>query len=183
MKVRPTLTWSACWGGATENWTKSFIKQHRWRCDRIHDFDDLLQDAYLTFLKVERRYPRAAGQAHFMTLYRTALKNEMHDRARYMRRKREQHQDTSVDAADLTSGRIGEVGHDGYLNLLIEKAPEGVRLALECLEQNPPELHHQNGHCETLNMRLKRVLGYDKMRLDEYRKADLTGAIRTLLGA
>ncbi len=179
---RSTLSWSPCWEGPTKEWTIGFIRKHRWRCDCIHDFDDLLQDAYLTFLKVSNRYPRVVTQAHFMTLYRTALKNEMHDRSRYMQRKREQHQDLSVDAADLCPLRIGEASHNGYLNLLIEQAPEGVRLALQCLLQNPPELR-PNGHCETLNMSLRRVLDYDKMRLDEYRKADLTSAIRELLAA
>ncbi len=171
---RPTLSWSPCWEGPTEKWTRGFLQKQKWRCDRIHEYDDLLQDAYLTFLKVYNRYPRVAGQAHFMTLYRAALKNEIHDRSRYMRRKREQHQDTSVDASDLCVGRIGEVSHAGNLNLLIEQAPEEVKLALKCIGQNPPELHCSNGHCETLNMKLRRVLG-------GYQNYNFVGEIKALL--
>lgn len=173
--MRATLNWSPQWEGATRNWALGFIKKNRWRCDRINGFDDLLQDAYLTYLKIEQKYPRVMGQAHFMTLYRTAVRNEMHDRARYMRRKREQHQDTSVDAAEII-GRIGEVTNEGYITLLIEQAPEELRLALVCIGQNPAALHHQNGHRENLNMKLRRVLGYDS-------SIDLIGGLRTLLGA
>lgn len=162
--MRQTLRWSPMWEGPTKTWTIQFLKKNKWRCDRVHDQDDLLQDAYLTFLKISRKYPRVMEQAHFMTLYRRALWNEMHDRARYVHRKRTVHLDTSIDATELCALRIGEMTNEGYLNLLIEQAPEELKLALECLGQNPPELHQQNGHRENLNMKLRRVLhcqGYD----------------------
>ena len=151
MRVRATLTWSPCWEGPTKQWALGFVKKNLWRCDRIHELDDLVQDAYLTFLKICKKYPRVIRQAHFMTLYRTAMSNEMHDRARYVRRKRELHEDTSVDAADLP-GRIGEVSNDGYIAVLLEQAPEPLREALICLAQNPDE--HRNaalrGELQTL---------------------------------
>lgn len=179
MRVRATVAWSPCWEGPTKQWVIGFLRKNQWRCDRIHDFDDLLQDAYLTFLKICKKYPQVIRQAHFMTLYRTAMHNEMHDRARYMRRKRELHEDTSVDASDLP-GRIGEVSNDGYITVLLEQAPEQLRDALTCIAQNPPALY-EAGHRENLNMRLRRVLGYDRYRLDEHRNADLCGGLRTLL--
>jgi len=183
MRTRISLQWTPCWEGATKNWAKGFLLKNRWRCDRIHEIDDLLQDAYLTFLKIADRYPRVMGQAHFMTLYRRAMANEMHDRSRYMRRKRELHQDTSVDAVEISAERIGEVSNSGYVNLLIDQAPDDLKLALECLVHNPPELIHQRWHRENLNMGLRRVLGYDRARLDEYRNIDFTGGIKNLLEA
>ena len=185
-RVRATLAWSPRWEGpdyrvanpppeyATKQWALGFIKKNLWRCDHIHDFYDLLQDAYLTFLKIATKYPRVMGQAHFMTLYRAAVSNEMHDRARYVRRKREQHLDTSVDAGDLCVGRISELSNEGYLRTLIEQAPEELKLALLCIGQNPKALHRVNGHRENLNMKLRRVLGYDST-------VDIIGGIRRLL--
>jgi hypothetical protein len=172
-RMRALLAWSPCWEGPTEEWAKRFLWKNRWRCDRIHDTDDLLQDAYLTFLRVANRYPRVMGQGPFMALFRTAMTNEMHDRARYMRRKREQHQDTSVDAGEIT-GRIGDLANEGYLSLLIETAPQELQLALLCIIQNPPELACLPNRHENLNMRLRRVLGYDS-------NVDLTGELRSLL--
>ena len=176
VRVRATLQWSPCWEGPTKQWAESFLRKNQWRADAIHSFDDLLQDSYLTFLKICNRYPRVMSQAHFMTLYRRAMVNEMHDRARYMQRKRERHVDTSIDASDLGVGRIGDVGHDGYLALLLEQAPEDVRLALALIGQNPPALHRINGHRENLNMKLQRLLGGNK-------GIDLVGKIRSLLEA
>lgn len=173
-RIRARLAWQPCWEGPTKAWALGFISRNTWRCDRIHDVDDLLQDAYLTYLKVAARYPRVRGQAHFMTLFRRAVHNEMHDRARYMKRKRELNEDTSVDACELP-GRIGEVSNDGYIAVLLEQAPENLRAALICIAQNPPSLYQATEYRENLNMRLRRVLGYDH-------KADICGAIRELLG-
>ncbi len=185
-RVRATLVWQPCWEGpdfrvinppaayATKQWAMGFIWKNRWRCDRIYSTDDLLQDAYITFLRIANTYPRVMGQGPFMALFRAAMNNEMHDRARYMRRKREQHQDTSVDAGEIT-GRIGDLANEGYLSLLIETAPQELQLALLCIIQNPPELRCLPDRHENLNMRLRRVLGYDDA-------ADLTGSLRSLLG-
>ncbi len=173
-RVRVTLIWSPCWEGPTKEWTIGFIRKNRWRCDRIHTEDDLVQDAYLLYLKIEAYYPRVMTQGAFMALYRTAFGNIIHDHSRYMRRKREQHQDTSVDAGEIT-GRIGDLANEGYLSLLIETAPQELQLALLCIIQNPPELACLPNCHENLNMRLRRVLGYDST-------VDLTGGLRSLLG-
>lgn len=185
MRIRARLAWQPSWEGpdhqvknpppeyATKQWAISFIGRNVWRCDRIHGADDLLQDAYLTYLRIVSKYPRARGQAHFMSLFRRAIHNEMHDRARYVMRKREVTEDTSVDACELP-GRIGEVSNEGYIAVLLEQAPEGLRAALICIAQNPPSLYQATEYRENLNMRLRRVLRSD-------RKADYCGAIKALL--
>lgn len=157
-RERAKLQWTPVWEGPTKQWALGFIRKNKWRCDPINSIDDLLQDSYLTFLKISTKYPRVIGQAHFMTLFRTAMRNEMHDRARYMRRKRERHLDTSIDAFDL-GDRIGELSHNGYLAVLLDQAPAEVRAALTAIGQNSPALHRINGHRENLNMKLSRVTG------------------------
>lgn len=175
MRVRAKLAWQPSWEGPTKVWARGFISHNIWRCDRVHDADDLLQDAYLTYLKVVTMYPRVRRQAHFMSLFRRAIHNEMHDRARYVMRKRELNEDTSVDACELP-GRIGEVSNEGYIAVLLEQAPEPVRDALICIAQNPASLYQATGYRENLNMRLRRVLGSD-------RRVDFCGAIKELLEA
>lgn len=172
-RERQSLSWTPVWEGPTKAWAISFISKNRWRCDRIHEFDDLIQDAYLTFLRICIKYPRVIGQANFMALFRSAMSNEMHDRARYIKRKHEVHEDTSVDPTELGDRRIGEVTNGGFGNLVIVSAPEPLRQALTCLIENPPELHQATGYRENLNMKLCRVLGYQG--------ADLVGGLRSLL--
>lgn len=174
-RVRATLSWQPSWEGTAKSWAIGFISKNRWRCDRIHEFDDLLQDAYLTFLRICNKYPRVVGPAHFMTLYRMAMNNEMHDRARYVKRKREIHEDTSVDPTELGDRRIGEVTNGGFVSVVIANAPEPIKQALSCLIENPPELHQATGYRENLNMKLCRVLGYQR--------TDLMGGLRSLLQA
>lgn len=176
MHNRERVKWSPVWEGPTEDWAKGFIRKNKWRCDHIHDFKDLLQDAYLVFLRIAEKYPRIVDQGAFMALYRAAMMNHMHDHARYMRRKHEQHQETPVDVSELYSGRIGDLTNDGYLSILIKSAPTDLRSAIICLLENPPSLHRRNGHRENLNMKLVRIIGCDE-------SIDLTGGIRQLLGS
>ena len=154
------------------NWTLKFIKNNKWRCDSIHGFDDLMQDAYLLFVKVSTSYPRVMDPKHFMALYKTTLKNSMHDHARYMQRKRILHEDTSQDVSDLYADRVGELTNGGYISSLLSGAPLDLRRALELVMRNPPCLR-DTPRRETLNMTIKRVLSTN-MNFDIALKSLLT---------
>ncbi len=174
-RERARLAWSPCWDGKVLAWTKWYINENKWRCDRIHAFEDLLQDYWIIFNKICERYPRVVDEKHFMALYVRAVSNQMNDRSLYTKRKREIHQDTVEDVSDLYTGRIGEVSNAGYATLLLDEAPEELKIALRLIEQCPRVLRMKaprgTGR-ENLNMRLRRILGID---------FDFAGSLKNLL--
>lgn len=134
-----------------------------WRCDRIHEFDDLMQDCFLIFHKICDKYPRVVEERHLFSLYRRAVVNQFHDRALYMKRKRVLHQDTSADVSDVFIGRIGEMTNAGYAAALLAEAPEDLKIALRLLTRFPKVLDNlpKIKHRENLNMKLRRALDLD----------------------
>ncbi len=182
-RERVHVAWYPQWEGAIRWWTIGFIKKNSWRCDRINDPDDLLQDAYLTYAKIVKRYPRVIEPKHFMALYKVALQNEMWDRARTQQRKSQAIADIAVDAAEYGAERIGDLTNNGYLQALIAEAPDEVKFALAILtsedatiwEEKPRQPYQKPRARENLNMKLNRAFGFRKV------KFDFTGVLKTLL--
>ncbi len=154
------LPWSPSWQGPVQQWSAKFIKANKWRCDRIYDFEDLMQEAHLIFLRISDKYPRIIEPRHFMGLYKVALSNWFHDRASYMKR-HGQAVDLGIDPMELCLGQTGELRHAGLLGLLLDEAPQELRLALALLAENPEALRSEitKGQRENLNMKLRRILG------------------------
>jgi hypothetical protein len=172
---RVKLNFTPQWAPVIHNWAAKFIRENQWRADSIHGFDDLMQDAYLLFVKVSERYPRVMDPKHFMALYKTTLRNSMHDHARYMQRKRVLHDDTAEDVSDLYADRVGELTNGGYISVLLSKAPLDLRRALDVLCKEPHCLgeNRTKRHRENLNMQIRRVLGSD-IQFDTALKSLLT---------
>lgn len=176
-RARAVLDWSPSWEGPLEQWAVKFIKRNQWRCDKIYDFDDLKQEAYLIFLRISEKYPRVVEARHFTGLYKIALSNWFHDRAAYMKRKNHHHIYLGVDALELCLNQVGELQHAGYLNLVLEEAPQELRLALMLLIEHPDTLRSMikpKEPRENLNMKLRRILGLNE-------KFDLKAALTDLL--
>lgn len=161
VRERVRLRWQPEWEGAIKGWTKKFIGENKWRHDHTEDHDDLLQDAYLIFLKISDHYPRIIEPRHFMALYKTAIRNKTHDKARLLRTRRKVVQEVVDDALTDYALRIGEVTNAGYLNALLAEAPEELRLALALIESSPEKLREVTPIRENLNMKLRRLLGVD----------------------
>lgn len=162
--ARERVVWEPVWEGVVKNWAASFIKKQQWRCDRIHEFDDLLQDCYLIFLKLVERYPRVIEPHHFMALFKTSVRNSFHDKSSYKQRKGQYHLELPADVSDSCVEQIGEATNAGYLMALLGEAPEELRLALALLVNDPSSLIGQGSHRmtrENLNMKLRRILGLE----------------------
>ncbi len=160
-RERAHLEWSPKWEGVVSGWTANFIRRNHWRCDALHEFDDLMQDAFLVFLKICDKYPRVIEERHFVALYKRAITNQFHDRALYMKRKRVLHQDTAQDVSELYTGRIGELTNGGYAAALLNEAPEELKLALEVFIKNPEALRTpaKAKERQNLNSKLRKALG------------------------
>ena len=176
-RARAALCWEPKWNDTPRQWAAKFIRRNQWRCDRIYEFDDLMQEAYLIFLKITQKYPRVIEPHHFMGLYKMAVANWFHDRAAYMQRKNTQHVDLAVDPMELCLGQTGELRHAGELAILLSEAPHELRLALSLLTDNPAALkasHKPKELRENLNMKLRRILGLSE-------NFDLKAALTELL--
>jgi len=170
--------WVPQWHGDVETWASKFINANLWRCDKILSKEDLLQEAYIIFMKIFERYPRVSQPNHFISLFQTSFRNYIHDHSRYMQRKKLVHEDTTADVSELFTNTIGEVTHSGYLALLLDEMPEELKMALEALANQEPELYskRQRGMPrENLNMKLRRILGFE----DTF---DFKGSLYSLLG-
>lgn len=192
-RVRAVVCFTPVWVGTIRNYALKFIHQNRWRCDRIHEIEDLEQDAHLIFIKISTKYPRVVEERHFMGLFKVALANNFHDRALYMKRKRVLEQDTSQDVSELYTGRIGELSNGGYVGALLAEAPEELQIALQLIANNPEMLKTpRHAKRENLNAKIRRVLGTQSVafeafykrnlwRSQEMRNYDFVGEIKALL--
>jgi len=174
-RTRVRLRWTPQWEGSVETWTRKFIRKNGWRADRIFEPDDLLHECYLTFIKISEMYPRVVDPPHFMSLYKRAIWNQMHDRARYMRLKKLIHIETSEDVSDLFIAYPGETTNEGYLRAAFAEAPKELQMAFSLMETAPEKLRTPcPGPRENLNMKLRRILGVEG-------QFDFARAIRDIL--
>jgi hypothetical protein len=168
-REREAPAWQPSWGGPIQQWARSFIIKNKWRCDHIHSHEDLLNDAYLIYMKLVEKYPRVIQPAHFMSLFQRALSNHIHDHSRYMQRKRECHIETRLDVSELFLDLPSELPNDGYLNILLSEAPQELSLALAILREQPEALigpGPTKEPRENLNMKLRRILGIEDSGFD-----------------
>lgn len=131
---RERICWSPVWSKEYQIWSKFFILENKWRCDSLNGFDDLMQEAYLTFKYVADSYPRVIDDKQLMALYKRAMVNKMHDRSCRKRRRKDTVEDAiPTDVYTVFSGRMGEVTNSGYLAALLDEAPEELKVTLALL--------------------------------------------------
>jgi cation transport regulator ChaB len=163
LRERERISFVPVWGKEYEGYAANFYRQNMWRCDPINEMKDLIQDAYLVFDKVKVSYPRVIDPKHFMALFKTALTNNMHDKASYKRRKDDSEVYLSSDVSDFFVGRIGEVSNAGYLSVLLDELPEEMKMVLTLMAKGmPPEPKPKRTYGmqprESLSMQLRRLL-------------------------
>jgi hypothetical protein len=162
LRMRERIVFTPTWSIEFERYAVRYCQKQRWRCDPIHDISDLVQDAYLLFVKLRDYYPRVVDPPHFMALFKAALRNSLHDKA-LDRKSRDDVEDyLSTDVSENCVGRIGNMSNAGYVAALIAEMPEELRLALNLLAQGlPTEKAQRTGlqPRESLTMLLRRLVG------------------------
>lgn len=165
MRQRADLGWLPQWEGPVKGWARKFLYKNKWRCDPILDADDLLQDAYIVYLKVVDRYPEVREPAHFMSLYQTTLRNEVHTWARQMEDRRGVAVNVEADAPEYTNW--------GHVAASLSKAPDELKRVLHIFENSQllAELQYEPKRKrfsrknlvprENLNAKLSRLAGLD----------------------
>lgn len=169
------------WSPAIQGWTVKYLRANYWRVDTtLYDFEDLLQEARMVYYKVVWKYPLVTEPKHMMALYKRSLSNYICDLSRYKQRKDNCHQQLPVDALDLADA-LSEDNHEGYLNLLLDEAPEELKLILEAFGDQSflEELRKSTKRRtleprENLNQQLRRILKIEG-------SFDFVGTLKTLL--
>jgi hypothetical protein len=147
MRIRPKLPRQPEWSLPFEGWAKKFIAENMWRCEgdqstyhaRKDKFQDLMQDAYITFRHVLASYPLITEPAHIMSLFQRTMINEYHDKAKYKQRKyrAEISLEYLLDEDLKLIDTLGEESNEGYLKVLLSELPPEVRAVLKVF--NDPE--------------------------------------------
>ena len=132
MRERADLGWLPQWEGPIKGWAHGFIIKNRWRCDPAFDVDDLMQDAFLLYMKLVDRYPGVRTPQHFMSLFKTALHNEIHNYARQMKARKEVVVAPCIQAAEAVA-EVPEYTNFGYVLAVLNEAPEELKMALTVL--------------------------------------------------
>jgi len=159
-RKRVRLSWHPTWTPQIEKWTAWQIQKNLWRFDRAEDVDDIMQDAHLLWVKLERKYPIVNEAAHFVALYKTSLSRMFLDKV-----KRKSRSISSFPTEELTEELSLEgMPNLGHLNLLLEEIPDELKSVLRALttgrvrlklDRPPPKKPRPR---ENFNMRLKRQL-------------------------
>ena len=174
MSVREQL-WSPSWDTRISGWTRKFVRKNAWKVEQVEDYDDLMQDAYLVFIRVKAAYPRVVDPQHFVALYKVAMLNEFTNKARYKQKK-----GTALNnmvSLDIITDILGVNSNEGFLQTVLSQLPLAVKQALAVL--NDPEKckllsRKGSGVKENLNIKLSRLAGLAQ-------PADVIGHLREAL--
>lgn len=171
MPGREEIQKQPSWDERFRDWAFKFIKANKWRCSSFYSFEDLMQDAYITFRRVLASYPRVTDERNLMALYKVAMFNEMMDKARSKQKFNENSMVELEHALDVFS-----YTNEGPLKVLLNKLPVEAQLLFEVLN-DPKKLKELNsnrrGIRENLNMKLCRILGI--------KLVDIIGPLRCVL--
>lgn len=131
------------WKGPIEGYTTNFINRQGWRVLRTHDFKDCMQEAYLVFMRCAERYPIIDTGAHFMSLYKRALTNHMHDLAEKATSANRMVPEVAQDreeGGEWARDSVGELENLGQLLIMLQQAPREVMMVINLFLNAPTEL-------------------------------------------
>jgi len=136
MAYVPTFT------GPIEGWTVNYSKLNFWRVNGSMEWSDVMQEAYLVFLRCVGKYPDLETPQQFMALYKMAWFNAFTDFAHADTRLRLMVSETTLtqEGEEINYEPIGDLNHDGSLATLIRQAPKEVLMVLNLFLSAPTEI-------------------------------------------
>lgn len=146
-----------------KKWLFKHAKKQYWRVAAWIDFDDLIQDGYVEYAEVLKRYPQAVTPQHKMRLFQLCFRSKIED---LVRANTKQVDDARSDIVEVFDGEAILIPDFSNLHALLIKAPQLIKDALALLadehareELCKPFARYENGRRETLNDRFNRLLG------------------------
>ena len=119
------------------------IQRHLWKVGPLFDRDDMMQEAYLVFLRCASSYPVLDTPQHFMSLFKTAWSRHIIDLAKKHTKTRVIVSANMVDEDDGHEWQrepVGDLDNAGYLLTMLRQAPAEVRQVLNLFLNAPAEL-------------------------------------------
>lgn len=173
-KQRESIKFEAEFSGGLEGWTMKFIKANFWRFAAHYEFEDLVQEAWIKFLYVKEKYPRVVEPEHFMSLYKTSLRNHFHDLAFAYKGEKDLiclAVDSDEEYSDILNGLPGGEPNNGMLNIILSEAPREVRELVRVLCTDASRFcqskkRRNSSGRETTNEFLCRVMGYNPEKVN-----------------
>ena len=155
------MSWHPTWTPEIEKWTAWQIKKNLWRFDKAEGPDDIMQDARLLWIALERKYPIVNEAPHFVALYKTSLTRMFIDKARLRQKSVDCHHEPVEEVAEKFS--LEGTPNFGHLSLLLEEMPDELKTVFRALTTGRVRLKLDRPTKklrprENLNMRLKRQL-------------------------
>lgn len=129
--------------GAIEGWIVNHTTKNHWRVRRSHDRADLMQEAYIVFMRVQAKYPGLGQPQHFMALFKTAWTRRFTDLANLDTQSRFQVEHPMRRFDDGESAELEAIGdrdNDGMLSVMLRQAPDEVKMVLNLFLSAPQEL-------------------------------------------
>lgn len=155
---------------SVEGYTVKFISRHYWRLRDRMEFEDLMQDARIVFIRCKRNFRYdcpTAGQ--FMGYYKRALFNHITELCRGTQKAPEVDllTDEGQDLAEsLAATLIGETDNSGALLVMVSQAPQEVQKILKILLNPNDEQRRALRNGRMSNSFLCSLLGEDPNRID-----------------
>lgn len=136
------MSYSPEFKGPIQGYVVNYVKRHFWRVEATQEHRDLMQDAYVVFMRVKAKYPALDTPQHFMALFKVAWHNHFTDLANADTQSRlmsavSLHADESDEMAfDV----IGDHDNDGALAVMLAQAPAEITSVINLFLSAPQEL-------------------------------------------
>lgn len=148
-----------------KGWLVRYALANHWRVEEFYDVEDLIQDGWLCYLRVQQKYAGIREPKHIMALFKTTYINHLHDLSNKQRKllaliNSQADYDIAVETFEMRAPDLGSA------YFVPEKAPWYVHafLRLLCSSDGPAKLRSRyrirlSGIRELTHDRLCRLIG------------------------
>lgn len=129
--------------GPIEGYVVNFMNKNYFKVARTLERSDVMQEAYVVFMRVASTYPEVEAPQHFMALFKTSWYNHFTNLANADTASRIMVQPVSYttdEGGEIATDYAGDLDNDGYLSVMVSQAPSEVTQVLNLFLSAPQEL-------------------------------------------
>lgn len=165
---RLRLAFTPTWKGEIEGYARKFTAKEEWRTLPRYDRDDLMQELYVVFMKLEEAYPEVRTPSHFMALFKVSARNKIIHLANARTREQVKLYGTEGEPeVPIELDQLGEAEDprlsDLFVKCMFEDAPAAIKdLIKQLRSQGVDELKYnrrRDGTRPTTNELLNELAG------------------------
>lgn len=128
--------------GPIEGWVVNHATKNYWKVSRTLERADLMQEAYIVFMRCAGKYSDMDTPQHFMALYKTAWTRHFTDMANADTESRfiTEMPRSRYDDNEVEVETVGDRDNDGALAVMLRQAPAEVKMVLNLFLSAPQEI-------------------------------------------